>query len=483
TAGLVAESLEVAAPRRRRVEHADRVLADRGEHVDDVALVARDVVDPDPIGHQLRAIGRLGGSLPAPDRRSGHGTQDDEQDQLLHGSSGLEDGPKRAPRQSSASVFAARLGDQGEQRDGEHEPGVDRRRLGVDLELLGEEPEALANERDLLAVDEDRVLGGQERKEPAQQRRALLLGVPDLGAHRIEDDELVADDRAQPLLLDRAEQAPVLCVGHVVREVDRDDLPRLDQQQRPGLGLVGVDHELLAQLEQWVLDVHDQLAVAGEHPEDALEERPELAPDDVVALGLQRDPADFTREGRGHTARAYTARPPGETGVKPGAPSCVYSVMRAAALSVVLMIAAGPVAAAPSPPAGAPPAAAEAASCVDDGAPFDAAALRERVAQLASVELDGRASGSAGDAAARAVLAARFRCLGLVPAGRGDSYEQPFTADGRATANLVGYLPGDDPVVGRDIILVGAHHDHVGRGHLGANDNASGAVALLAIAQ
>ena len=157
--------------------------------------------------------------------------------------------------------------------------------------------------------------------------------------------------------------------------------------------------------------------------------------------------------------------------------------MRAAALSVVLMIAAGPVAAAPSPPAGAPPAAAEAASCVDDGAPFDAAALRERVAQLASVELDGRASGSAGDAAARAVLAARFRCLGLVPAGRGDSYEQPFTADGRATANLVGYLPGDDPVVGRDIILVGAHHDHLGNGFLGANDNASGVAALLGVAQ
>jgi len=128
----------------------------------------------------------------------------------------------------------------------------------------------------------------------------------------------------------------------------------------------------------------------------------------------------------------------------------------------------------------APPAA---ASCVDDGAPFDAAALRERVAHLASTELDGRASGSPGDAAARAYLAARFRCLGLVPAGDGDSYEQAFTADGRATANLVGYLPGDDPVAGRDIIIVGAHHDHVGRGHLGANDNASGTVALLAIAQ
>src|SRR6185436_345911 len=99
----------------------------------------------------------------------------------------------------------------------------------------------------------------------------------------------------------------------------------------------------------------------------------------------------------------------------------------------------------------APPAA---ASCVDDGAPFDAAALRERVAHLASTELDGRASGSPGDAAARAYLAVRFRCLGLVPAGDGDSYEQAFTADGRATANLVGYLPGDDPVAGRDIIIV-----------------------------
>jgi hypothetical protein len=121
--------------------------------------------------------------------------------------------------------------------------------------------------------------------------------------------------------------------------------------------------------------------------------------------------------------------------------------------------------------------------CVDDGAPYDAAVLRARVGYLASGELDGRAPGTAGDAAARRYLADRFRCLGLVPAGAGDSYEQPFVADGRATANVVGYLPGDDPAVGGDIILVGAHHDHLGDGHLGANDNASGAAALLAIAQ
>ena len=146
-------------------------------------------------------------------------------------------------------------------------------------------------------------------------------------------------------------------------------------------------------------------------------------------------------------------------------------------------VAAAPEARPPEPPAGPPVPAPGEARCVDDGSPYDAAALRERVAYLASPELDGRAPGSPGDTAARAYLAGRFRCLGLVPAGAGDSYEQPFVADGHATANLVGYLPGDDAAVGGDIIVVGAHHDHLGDGHLGANDNASGAVALLAIAQ
>ena len=122
-------------------------------------------------------------------------------------------------------------------------------------------------------------------------------------------------------------------------------------------------------------------------------------------------------------------------------------------------------------------------ACAEDGAPYDPAALRARIAALAGPALDGRAPGSAGDAAARAYLVERFRCLGLVPAGAGGSYEQPFDAAGHATANVIGYLAGDDPVVGDDIVLVGAHHDHLGAGHLGANDNASGAVALLAIAQ
>jgi hypothetical protein len=114
--------------------------------------------------------------------------------------------------------------------------------------------------------------------------------------------------------------------------------------------------------------------------------------------------------------------------------------------------------------------------CSDDGNPFDAKALRAHLNALASKDLDGRASGTAGDTAARAYIAKRFACLDLTPAGDNDSYEQAFDD----TANVVGYIAGKDT---SQIIVVGAHHDHLGEGHLGANDNASGIAALLAIAQ
>ncbi|MGN6109875.1 MAG: M28 family metallopeptidase, partial [Kofleriaceae bacterium] len=133
-------------------------------------------------------------------------------------------------------------------------------------------------------------------------------------------------------------------------------------------------------------------------------------------------------------------------------------------------------AASPEAPAPAP---ALPASCVEDGAPYAIDALKQRVAFLASPELAGRAPGTPGDAAARAAIAARFDCLGLTPGAAGNRYEQPFGD----TANVIGYLHGRDPEIGGDIILVGAHHDHLGDGHLGANDNASGVAALLAIAQ
>lgn len=124
---------------------------------------------------------------------------------------------------------------------------------------------------------------------------------------------------------------------------------------------------------------------------------------------------------------------------------------------------------------------AEPASCID-GKPYDTKVLRERVAFLASKDLDGRAPGTNGDKATRAFLVERFQCLGLQPAF-GKTYEQAFTAEGQTTANVVGIIPGSDPTLAQDIIMISAHHDHLGGKYRGANDNASGTVALLAVAQ
>jgi hypothetical protein len=67
----------------------------------------------------------------------------------------------------------------------------------------------------------------------------------------------------------------------------------------------------------------------------------------------------------------------------------------------------------------------------------------------------------------------------------------------RGTArNVVGLLPGTDPALREQAIVIGAHYDHLGRGgegslapdaggqvHPGADDNASGTAAVMALAQ
>jgi len=122
---------------------------------------------------------------------------------------------------------------------------------------------------------------------------------------------------------------------------------------------------------------------------------------------------------------------------------------------------------------------AAAAPC-KDGDPFAKAALHDDVAFLASKALDGRAPGTDGDAKARALIVERFTCLGLAPAGDDGGYEQAFTSDGgKPTANVIAKIAGTSD----DIVIVSAHHDHLGHGHLGANDDASGVAALLAIAK
>ncbi|MFP4346116.1 MAG: M20/M25/M40 family metallo-hydrolase, partial [Anaerolineales bacterium] len=56
------------------------------------------------------------------------------------------------------------------------------------------------------------------------------------------------------------------------------------------------------------------------------------------------------------------------------------------------------------------------------------------------------------------------------------------------TANVLGLLPGRDPELAGEVLIVGAHYDHVGRSvdgivYPGANQNASGVALLLELAQ
>jgi aminopeptidase YwaD len=74
----------------------------------------------------------------------------------------------------------------------------------------------------------------------------------------------------------------------------------------------------------------------------------------------------------------------------------------------------------------------------------------------------------------------------LLRAGARAALSIPFTLAHDTTTNAVAYLPGSDPVAG--VLLLSAHLDHLGVGAdgtiwPGANDDASGTVALLEIAR
>jgi hypothetical protein len=126
----------------------------------------------------------------------------------------------------------------------------------------------------------------------------------------------------------------------------------------------------------------------------------------------------------------------------------------------------------------------------------DPGLLEQDVRSLASDGMEGRAIGSEGLERASRLVARRFKSLGLQPAfpergGLLDGYLQDFTAAGYPpSANVVGVLPGAADVTPRAIVI-GAHLDHLGRDpglegdtvYNGADDNASGVAALLAIAR
>jgi hypothetical protein len=111
------------------------------------------------------------------------------------------------------------------------------------------------------------------------------------------------------------------------------------------------------------------------------------------------------------------------------------------------------------------------------------AAVRCWVEWLAAPALAGRAPGSRGGETARAGLAAVFTDLSLEPGGDDDTYLQALPRG----ANVLALIPGRDPAREDEVIVVGAHYDHLGEiggaVHPGADDNASGVAVLLELAR
>jgi len=136
-----------------------------------------------------------------------------------------------------------------------------------------------------------------------------------------------------------------------------------------------------------------------------------------------------------------------------------------------------------------------------------ASAVRGDLEYLASDQLGGRFTGSEGGQLAAEYLARRFRAVGVKPAVPGwlQGFEIAPDVPGvkdlpegtrpARSVNVVGLIRGRDPVLRDEYVIVGAHYDHLGLGnrssslgsvgevHNGADDNASGSVALIEIAR
>jgi hypothetical protein len=105
------------------------------------------------------------------------------------------------------------------------------------------------------------------------------------------------------------------------------------------------------------------------------------------------------------------------------------------------------------------------------------ASLRERVEYLASPGLRGRMPLLRGSSMARRFILDDFAGFGLRPWGTATELTEAFALG----TNIVGVLPGADPRLRDEVVLVSAHYDHIGGGYPGAADNAAGVAAMLEI--
>ena len=121
--------------------------------------------------------------------------------------------------------------------------------------------------------------------------------------------------------------------------------------------------------------------------------------------------------------------------------------------------------------------------------------MMETVKSLSGAEFMGRGVGTPELDKAAAFIASRFEAVGLLPGGpaNGSWFQEWTDPESKARMrNVVGILPGRNPELARESVVIGAHYDHLGmtgaskenagKMHPGADDNASGVAVLLELA-
>jgi hypothetical protein len=133
----------------------------------------------------------------------------------------------------------------------------------------------------------------------------------------------------------------------------------------------------------------------------------------------------------------------------------------------------------------------------------DSLRIRRDIEYLASPALAGRLIGTPGNDSAAAFIARRYAALGLTPLSAG--YLQHFVArppvrnapsPSIPTQNVMAEIRGRDAALAGQVVVIGAHFDHLGRSiqgamdpdakdavRLGADDNASGTAAVMELAR
>lgn len=108
--------------------------------------------------------------------------------------------------------------------------------------------------------------------------------------------------------------------------------------------------------------------------------------------------------------------------------------------------------------------------------------------ELASDKMEGRATFSTGIELASAFIEGEFKKIDLSYFDNLTNYRQEFDVKGKAANNVIGILPGKSKP--NEYVIFSAHYDHLGmekegidKIYNGANDDASGTTAVIALAK